>query len=83
MPVTLLVTSTVFFGLVTIGTWKRVLGAPLIGAAAGIVVARWLFTRTDVVSALFMTVFMVGGFIAAARGIYTLRLIGKEGSSPK
>jgi hypothetical protein len=59
-------------GLITIGTWKRVLSAPLIGVVIAIGVEYWLIERRDIAIAVFAFFPFVCGFVTAARGVYVL-----------
>jgi hypothetical protein len=60
-------------GLVTLGTWKRILAAPIIGALIGIGIERWLMGRHELAMAVIAFVPFVCGFFTAARGVFVLR----------
>ncbi len=66
---------TSVMGLVTLGTWKRILAAPIIGALIAIGVERWLIARYEVAMAVIAFVPFVCGFFTAARGVVVLRRV--------
>jgi len=58
---------------VTIGTWKEVLSAPIIGILFGLYVIVWSLSHHQIAAAILLAVPLVGGFWTATRGILALR----------
>jgi len=68
-----LLAGTVILGVVTIGIWKRILSAAVIGLLVGMGLMVWTVLRGEVVTALLLTIPVVGGFLTAVRGIAVLK----------
>jgi hypothetical protein len=60
--------TTFVMVLVTVGTWKRIWLAPLIGLIVGIAIVTWQLALGKI-AAIVLIVPMVGGFWTAMRGI--------------
>ena len=76
----LLVTSiaTIAMIIVTVGTWKRIVAAPLVGLAIASVAIAWEISQGKIV-AIVLIVPLMGGFWTATRGIAAL----KQAATPK
>ena len=69
----ILLAATVIFAVVTVGTWKRVLSAAIVGMVMGVILITWLAKSGQIVAAVILAVPSIGGFMTAARGILTLK----------
>src|SRR5260370_38898035 len=76
----LVVTSiaTVAMILVTVGTWKRIVAAPLVGLVIVSVAIAWEISHGKIAAIVLIVPFM-GGFWTATRGIAAL----KQAATPK
>lgn len=64
--------ATAFLAMVTVGTWKRVLIAPILGMPFGGALVVWGVTHGTGAAVILVLPF-VGGFWTAVRGIATLK----------
>jgi hypothetical protein len=58
-------TATIVMILVTVGTWKRILAAPLVGLVVASVVIAWQLSQGKI-AAIVLIVPLIGGFWTAA-----------------
>jgi hypothetical protein len=65
--------ATIVMVLVTAGTWKRFLAAPVIGLVVTAVTIAWEIYQGGKVAAIVLIVPLMGGFFTAARGIAALK----------
>jgi lysylphosphatidylglycerol synthetase-like protein (DUF2156 family) len=73
--------AAVLLLIATVGTWKRILSAPVIGLLVGIGVVGWALWHRELAVAILLVVPFVGGFWTAARGIVTLKRMNALGNS--
>jgi hypothetical protein len=76
-----LLSAAIALSVVTIGTWKRVIAAPLIGQLFGLIAVAWLLGRREIVEAVILAIPCIGGFWSAVRGILFLKRIDIQSRS--
>jgi hypothetical protein len=74
-------TATIVMILVTVGTWQRILAAPLVGLFVASVAIAWEISQGKI-AAIVLVVPLIGGFWTAARGIAALKQLRREVSRP-
>jgi hypothetical protein len=72
-------TATIVMMLVTVGTWKRFLVAPVVGVIVALVAILWELSQGKV-AAIVLIVPLIGGFWTAARGIAALKQLRRQAS---
>lgn len=72
--------GTIVLILVTVGTWKRYIAAPLIGLIIASGAISWEIFRGKMI-AVVLIVPLVGGFYTAIRGIAVLKELRRQGSN--
>jgi cell division protein FtsW (lipid II flippase) len=72
-------TATIVMILVTAGTWKRIVVAPLVGLVVASVAIAWEISQGKI-AAILLIVPLMGGFWTATRGIAALKLLRREAS---
>jgi hypothetical protein len=72
-------TATIVMILVTVGTWKRILVAPLVGLAVASMAIAWELSQGKI-PAIVLIVPLIGGFWTAARGIAALKQLRRQAS---
>jgi TctA family transporter len=70
--------GTIVMILVTVGTWKRCIAAPLIGLIFASGAISWEIFRGKMI-AIVLIVPLVGGFYTATRGIAVLKELRRQG----
>jgi uncharacterized protein (DUF2062 family) len=70
-------TATIVMVLVTVGTWKRILMAPLVGLVVALGTISWELSQGKI-SAIVLIVPLIGGFWTAARGIAALKQLRRQ-----
>ncbi len=65
--------------IVTVGTWKRIVVAPILGLLVASESIAWAISRREI-SAVLLIVPLMGGFWTATRGIATLRKLARQNS---
>jgi hypothetical protein len=58
---------------ITVGTWRRILSAALLGLVLSVIVVTWELQRGQIAFAIVLGTPLVGGFLAAVRGIVALK----------
>jgi hypothetical protein len=71
--------ATIVMILVTVGTWKRMVVAPLAGLAVATVAIAWEISQGKI-AAIVLIVPLMGGFWTAARGIAVLKQLRRQGT---
>ena len=72
-------TATIVMIVVTVGTWKRILVAPLVGLAVASLAIAWEISRGKI-AAIVLIIPLMGGFWTAARGIAALKQLRRQAS---
>jgi hypothetical protein len=72
--------ASVVMILVTVGTWKRIVVAPLAGLAVASVAIAWEISQGKI-AAIVLIVPLMGGFWTAARGIAVLKQLRRQGAT--
>jgi cell division protein FtsW (lipid II flippase) len=72
-------TATIVMILVTVGTWKRFLVAPVVGLIVALMAIVWELSQGKV-AAIVLIVPLIGGFWTAARGIAALKQLRRQAS---
>jgi hypothetical protein len=65
--------TTLVLAVVTIGIWKHILSAALLGVVFGLAFMSWLVRDGELAIATVLFVPFVGGFVTAARGVWALK----------
>ena len=63
---------------ITVGIWKRVLLASVVGLVISVIVLVWQLRNERIAAALVLAVPLLGGFSASIRGIVALRKIERH-----
>jgi len=71
--------ATIVMILVTVGTWKRMVVAPLAGLAVATVAIAWEISQGKI-AAIVLIVPLMGGFWTATRGIAALKQLRRQGT---
>lgn len=70
--------ATLVLVAVTIGTWKRVLLASLLGLLISVSIVVWQIQRGHIAIGIVLAAPLVGGFFASARGIIVLKNLSRS-----
>jgi TctA family transporter len=70
--------ATIVFAAVTVGTWKRMLSASLLGLLLSVVLVGWELQHRQIAIAIILATPLVGGFLAAVRGIVAFKNLGSH-----
>jgi hypothetical protein len=65
--------ATALVTAITVGTWRRILSAALLGLVLSVIVVTWELQRGQIAFAIVLGTPLVGGFLAAVRGIVALK----------
>jgi hypothetical protein len=76
----ILLTATAILAIVTVGTWKRIVSASILGLVSGILMVAWNLWHHQPAAAILLAIPLVGGFWTATRGILALKVLGSTGS---
>lgn len=69
--------ATIVLILVTVGTWKRIVVAPLVGLVVASVAIAWVISHGKI-AVIVLIVPLMGGFWTATRGIAALKRLRRE-----
>ena len=75
-----LLTATAILAIVTVGTWKRIVSASILGLVSGVLMVAWNLWHHQTAAAILLAIPFVGGFWTATRGILALKVLGSTGS---
>ena len=76
--VTLLLGASVILVAITVGIWKRILLASVVGLIVSVIVLVWQLRNERIAAALVLAIPLLGGFSASIRGIIALQKLERS-----